>query len=100
MSNRKKVVCKVSFRNVGQSSQSRSRDQNLCYHQKVLVITNTHAKYERPLSNSKEVMCRVRPRDQNLWYHQKGIVINTHAKYESPLSNGKEVMCRVKVFQM
>ena len=31
-------------------SQSRSLAQNLYYHQKGLVIKNTHAKYESPMS--------------------------------------------------
>ena len=56
----KKVMCKVgSFPNVDQRSRSRSRDQNLWYHQKGLVIRNTHVKYESPISYGKKVMCKV-----------------------------------------
>ena len=52
MSNGKKVMCRVNvFSNVGQMSRSRSHDQNLWYHQKGLVIRNTHVKYESSMSN-------------------------------------------------
>ena len=38
------------FSNEDQRSRSRSRDQNQWYHQKGLVIRNTHTKYERSVS--------------------------------------------------
>ena len=45
---------------VGQRSRSRSCDQNLCYHQKGLVIKNPLVQYKNPMSNGKEIMCRVK----------------------------------------
>ena len=49
-----------SFSKVGQRSRSRSHVQNLWYRQKGLVIRNTHAKYESPISYSKKVMANVK----------------------------------------
>ena len=37
----------------------KSRDQNKYSHRKGLVIKNTLAQYESPMSNGKKVMCRV-----------------------------------------
>ena len=48
----KSYVQSFSFLNVGQ----RSRDQNLWYHRKGLVIRNTLAKYESPISEGKKVI--------------------------------------------
>ena len=103
-----------SFPNVGQRSRSRSRNQNLWYHWKGLVIRYTHAKYESPISKGKKVIskqkiwhtkfskCRSRSRSrssaQNLWCHRKGLVIrNTRAKYESPIPQGKKNISKLSV---
>ena len=74
------------------------RAQNLWYHRKGLVIRNTFAKYEIPISYGKKVkqtkmyvelkfsanigqMSPSRSRAQKLWYHRKCLVIrNTHEK--------------------
>ena len=101
------------FSNVGQRSRSKPRDKNVESNRKGIVIKNTLAPYESPMSYFKNVICRVNvfknvglrsqswSGDQNLWYHQKGLVIrNTLAKYKSPMSNCKKVMCKVKVSQM
>ena len=61
MSNGKKVMGRVRvFLNVGQRSRSRSRDQNLRYCRKGLVIRKILAKYQSPMSNGKKVMGRVK----------------------------------------
>ena len=87
----------------------------LWYHKKGLVIRNTHAKYESPISKGKKVIgkqkvwqsflnvgkrSRSRSHAQNLCFHRKGLIIrNPHAKYESPISKGKKVISKPKVWQ-
>ena len=72
-------------------------DQNLWFHQKCLVIRNTHVKYDSPMSNGKKVMCKVEVFQMYVKGHGQGHVIkitnrkglfirNTLAKYESPIS--------------
>ena len=54
----RKYVQSENFPNVGQRSWSRSCAQNLWYHQKGVVIRNTHAKYESPTSEGKKVISK------------------------------------------
>ena len=57
-----KALCRIvkmyvqsqSFPNVGQMSRSRVRAQNPWYHREGLVISNTRAKYESPISYGKK----------------------------------------------
>ena len=54
----KKIWAMLKFFESRSMSRSRSRARN--YHRKGLVIRNTHAKYESPMSYFKKVMCRVK----------------------------------------
>ena len=48
------------FSKVGQRSRSRSHVHNSWYRWNGLVIRNTHAKYERPISKGKKVIANVK----------------------------------------
>ena len=60
ISSGKKVMAKVSFLKVGQTSRSRSRGQKLWYHVKGLVTRNTHVQYESSTSYGKKLMAKVK----------------------------------------
>ena len=66
--------------------RSRSRDQNLWYYQKGLVIRNTHAKYESPMFNGKKVMCRVKVFQMKVKDHGQGHVIKIYGTSGKVLS--------------
>ena len=55
-----KVMAKVSFSKVGQTSRSRPQGQKLWYKVKGLIIRNTHMKYESSIFNSWKVMAKVK----------------------------------------
>ena len=56
----RKVMTKVSFSKVGQTSRSRSQGQKLRCHVKGLVTRNMHVQYESPITYSKKVMAKVK----------------------------------------
>ena len=55
-----KVMTKVKFFKIGQTSRSRSQGQKLRYHVKGLVTRNTHVQYESPITSGNEVMAKVK----------------------------------------
>ena len=50
----------IKFSKVGQTSRSRSQDQNLWYHVKDLVTRNTHVQFESLMSSGLKVMAKVK----------------------------------------
>ena len=75
----RKLLPRLKFFKVGQTSRSRSQGQKLWYHVKGLVTRNTHVQYESPITCGKKVIAKVnfskvgqtsrsRPRGQKLWY--------------------------------
>ena len=57
----KKVMANVKvFRKFAQTSRSRSQGQQLWFHMKGLVISNTHVQYESPITSGKKVMAKVK----------------------------------------
>ena len=56
----KKLWLMTKFLEVDQRSRSRLHVQNLLYRRKGLVIMNTHAKYESPISKDKKVMTNLK----------------------------------------
>ena len=60
--------------------------KNLWYRQKGLVIRNTHAKYESPMSNGKKVMCRVKVFQIKVKGHGQGHMIKIYSPIEKVLS--------------
>ena len=55
-----KVMAKVKFSKVGQTSRSGSQGQKLWYHVKGVVITITHVQYESSNPSSVKVIAKVK----------------------------------------
>ena len=50
----------IFFSKVGQKSRSRSQGKNFWFQQKGLATTNTHVKYDSPISFGSKVMAKVK----------------------------------------
>ena len=55
----RKLWPRLKFSEVGQTSRSISRGQNLWYHVKGLVTRYTYVQYESPICPGKKVMAKV-----------------------------------------